>query len=150
MGHGNGRDIDESPFLITMKGNMTGARYCLASISLILCALTLPVNGATSAKPDLVVIFCDDLGYEDLGCYGNLRIKTPHREFYHANYAARQGNWKYVATKQGEELFDLATDFEEKHNLTESQPKKRAAMRGLLKKWDALNGVTNGLPALTK
>ncbi|NJO03313.1 MAG: sulfatase [Bacteroidia bacterium] len=29
-------------------------------------------------KPNFVIIFCDDLGYGDLGVYGNTEIKTPH------------------------------------------------------------------------
>lgn len=28
--------------------------------------------------PNFVVIFCDDMGYGDLGCFGNPMIKTPH------------------------------------------------------------------------
>lgn len=27
--------------------------------------------------PNLVVIFCDDMGYQDLGCFGAPKIKTP-------------------------------------------------------------------------
>lgn len=31
----------------------------------------------TAEKPNVIVIFCDDLGYGDLGCYGNPTIRTP-------------------------------------------------------------------------
>ena len=47
-------------------------------------------------------------------------------------------------------MFDLATDYEEKHNLATLEPQRRAALRTLVEKWNARNTVTNGLPALTK
>ena len=31
-----------------------------------------------SIKPSFVIIFCDDLGYGDLGCFGHPSIRTPH------------------------------------------------------------------------
>jgi len=33
--------------------------------------------GAADRPPNFVFIFCDDLGYGDLGCYGHDKIKTP-------------------------------------------------------------------------
>ncbi len=37
-----------------------------------------PGQEAVGRKPNVVVLFIDDLGYGDLGCFGNERTPTPH------------------------------------------------------------------------
>ena len=42
-----------------------------------LAALALPTQ-AQNTKPNIIYIMCDDMGYGDLGCYGQMFISTPN------------------------------------------------------------------------
>ena len=39
--------------------------------------LTLATSAVAAPKPNLIYIVTDDLGYGDLGCYGQKQVKTP-------------------------------------------------------------------------
>lgn len=67
---------------IEMRGRLIHAKVCRV-IWLALCGymaiifVTNPVWAERPAKPNLIWIMADDLGYGELGCYGQTKIKTP-------------------------------------------------------------------------
>jgi arylsulfatase A len=66
-------------------GKKMGARKYLPIIFLplfscqfLLCLFACSIGIAADTPPNVVLIFADDLGYGDLGCYGATKVQTPN------------------------------------------------------------------------
>lgn len=64
---------------------MPKLRSCLPALTLLLVVIgsfglrpAIAQETAKKSPPNFVVIFCDDLGYGDLGCFGNPTIRTKY------------------------------------------------------------------------
>lgn len=65
-----------------MKGRLTAAALGIAHLWCVVCLLGGVARNATAAtpahQPNIVVIFCDDLGYADIGPFGATSYSTPN------------------------------------------------------------------------
>ena len=67
---------------------MLSQRQFLLRLLFLLCFtfLVAPPHSAEARKPNIIFILADDLGYGDVGAYGQKKIRTPH-----ADALAREG-----------------------------------------------------------
>src|SRR5699024_946631 len=50
----------------------------IKSIFTLIILLCLSLQTFAQQKPNIIIILADDMGYGDLGCYGQQMIQTPH------------------------------------------------------------------------
>lgn len=63
-----------------MISSYMSRRSFMKSLGFAAAAVMVPVKlrAADTKKPNVVIIYADDLGYGDVGCYGATKVKTPN------------------------------------------------------------------------
>ena len=50
----------------------------IALPTMLLCLVAIVSTAQAAQPPNVVFIMADDLGFAELGCYGQKKIRTPH------------------------------------------------------------------------
>ena len=61
-----------------MKASCTVVSLCCLTLSHFVPSTARAAEAAEANRPNVIFILADDMGYGDLGCYGQKKIKTPH------------------------------------------------------------------------
>lgn len=161
----------EPEFLLERQTMMSHDRFFGMAIGVVVLATSLiAVDQARSEqlrKPNIIFVMADDLGYGDLGCYGQELIKTPHldqmaregmrfRNFYAGSTVCAPSRSVLMTGQhmghthvRGNAGGDLAIQSLRDEDITVAEKVKEAGYRtALCGKWglgDAVDGNT-GLP----
>lgn len=122
------------PYIFQWKGKVPGGKvYNQPVIQLDVAATALAAAGVQT-KPG-------ELDGVDLVPYLNGKSGVPHDALYWRTgdrHAVRVGDWKLLKLgDKPDQLFNLAADPGEKHDLAASEPAKLKELQGLYAKWDA-------------
>jgi len=125
-----------------------------------LCAQPGNLPASAARKPNIIFILADDLGYGDLGCYGQTKIKTPNLDQLAAD-GMRFTSFYAGSTVCAPSRCALMTGLHTGHALIRGNAKvalrsqdrtvavilKQAGYRtGLIGKWGLGNEQTTGVP----
>src|SRR6056297_2760059 len=70
--------MSPKPMKTTKTVNTDSPRGLITFVVMLMVSSVSPVLSSEPARPNIVLIFTDDQGYQDLGCFGSPKIKTPH------------------------------------------------------------------------
>ncbi len=126
------------PFIAQWKGTWPqGATYELPVLNLDILPTCIAAAGGTNMANS-------QLDGVDLAPYvTGQKAGTPHRDIFWrfgAQWAVRSGDWKLVVSNGGSgqpELYNLAKDLGEAHNLAAAEPARVAELQKLYDAWNA-------------
>jgi arylsulfatase A-like enzyme len=151
-----------SKFLRGWRGARQALLLSLVAATVLSCACAQPGGpaGSIARKPSIIFILADDLGYGELGCYGQTRIKTPNLDQLAAD-GIRFTNFYAGSTVCAPSRCTLMTGLHTGHafirgnstlalrpqDLTVAEFLKLAGYHtGLIGKWGLGNPNTTGVP----